>query len=104
MKRSPLRRKPSTLAKSRLKPVSARRKVELRRYSELRKEYLEAHPMCMLTTKGIRCPMQTTDIHHLAGRNGKRLTDFSKVIGLCRQHHAFCHSNPAWARQNGYLI
>ena len=100
MKRTPLKRKPSTLAKSRLKPVSARRKVELKAYTLLRKAYLGNHPIC----EWQGCKNKADQIHHKNHRHKDRLNDVTHWMAICFWHHRDAHDHPAIARELGYLI
>jgi len=82
---------------SRLKPVSDKRKVLNKEYSEARKEYFSTHPNCEV------CGAGATDIHHKAKR-GKNLSNLEMFMATCRTCHNRIHDNPAWARELGYLI
>ncbi len=68
---------------ARLKPVSDKRKILNKEYSEARKE--------------------ATDIHHKSKR-GKNLSSQQTFMAVCRNCHTRIHDNPAWARELGYLI
>lgn len=78
--------------------------MELKAYTLLRKAYLEANPLCRVCMDLCFRAPPATEIHHLEKRHGKRLNDFSKVIGVCDDHHHAIHQNPSWAREHGYLI
>ena len=81
----------------RLNPVSKKHKVELAEYSKKRKVYLLRNPHCEI------CGVMATDIHHKA-RRGKNLNNEETWMPVCRLCHNKCHDNPAWAKENGYLI
>lgn len=103
MKRSPLKRKTplkggSSLKRTPLRPVSKKRRGELKEYSVLRKVYLATFPKCWC------CPNPATDIHHRHGRFKDRLNDTTFWIGVCRPCHDKIHSNPAWAYENRLLV
>lgn len=89
MKRSPLRK------------VSSKRAKELKVYSELRKLFLPVRQYCEIFVDG--CTRKATDIHHINGRNGKRLNDTSWWLPSCRNCHRFLHDHPKYARENGFL-
>lgn len=93
MKRSPLKRK------TRLRPVSTRRRKALKVYSSLRAEFLGSHKACIVCMD-----RKSTDVHHMNGRHNARLNDTQHWLPVCRRCHDLIHSNPAWARENGYLI
>lgn len=98
-RRKPLRAKKGFKSGGgRLKPVSDSRKKKNEEYSKVRKEYLQQ--------VGGRCEVcggQATDIHHKSKR-GKNLCAKDTFLALCRQCHTKIHDNPAWARENGYLV
>ena len=81
----------------RLNPFSKKHKVELAEYSKKRKVYLLCNPHCEI------CGVMATDIHHKA-RRGKNLNNEETWMPVCRQCHNKCHDNPAWAKENEYLI
>jgi hypothetical protein len=94
MKRTPLRK------------VSKKRAVQNRKYSKLKKEFLEG---CVCTVcldehypdaAKIR---SAVDVHHKHGRVGEMLNNQLFWMAVCREHHDMIHQNPAWARENGYL-
>lgn len=124
MKRTPLKRK------SRLSPVSAKRKVEMKEYSKKRKAFLDRHPICQLwleqngydrnvNVERIGCffnigtrlmedrylvqdvPL-SCDVHHMKKR-GKNYLDESTWAALSRNAHAYIESHKSWARANGWL-
>lgn len=106
MKRMPIRR------------VSAKRGKQLREYSKLRKEYLEAHPICeiwlaenqtkLLHTEDAEGLLgeapRSEEIHHRRGRFGSRLNDTEFWLALCPACHRLIHQNPKWAYERGYLL
>lgn len=83
----------------RLRPLSPKRKKETRKYSDLRKEFLDDHPQCAVFPW-----LPATEIHHVAGRENSRLNDTSKWLAVSRQGHDKIHNNPEWAYENGYLL
>ena len=101
---SMLRRKTPLKAKSgfkkrggRIKPVSDRRKKINEEYSKVRKSYLLAHPRCEV------CGAPACDIHHKK-RRGANLCAEHTFMACCRPCHHRIETNPAWAREKGYLI
>lgn len=119
MKRSPLRK------------VSKKREKLNREYSKLRKEYLDAHPICQiwLDDNGWRQWTETppsyykdghpsipaivlkmsygapwaTECHHRRGR-GRFLLDTSTWMALSFDMHRWVHNNPAQAYAKGYML
>jgi hypothetical protein len=100
-----LRRKTPLKAKTgfkkrggKLNPVSERLKQRSIEYSRVRKEYLEEKDWkCEI------CNREATDIHHKKGR-GKNTCNKQTFMATCRLCHQYIHDNPAWARENNYLI
>lgn len=84
--------------RQRIKPVSTRRKAENAEYTKLRREFLAAHPACLV------CKGQASEIHHACGRQGKRLLDVEFFRQLCSSCHRRVHENPAWAKERGLLV
>lgn len=82
LKRTPLKRS----KEYKIPKESAKRKIENRTYSKLRKEYLEANPVCGFDG----CQAIATDIHHKKSR-GINLNNVNTWIGLCRNHHCVVH-------------
>lgn len=111
MKRTPLKRRTplksgsgfknngSSLKRTRLNPISKKRREQNKDYSKVRKAYMTAHPKCELCNKA-----NASDIHHKAGRWKERLTDATNFMALCRECHEHIHKNPGWAYGNGYLL
>lgn len=91
MKRTPLRR------------VSKKKKEQDARYFELRKLFLSLRPLCQVSLDmGEKPPRQSTDIHHMAGR-GKNYLAVETWLAVSRHWHKEIHTNPKWARAQGYL-
>lgn len=120
-RRKPLKRSTKPLKRTPLARVSKKRAKEMRTYSKLRKEFLEAHPWCqvwlkengfiesnaymMLAYAGTiqrECP-PACDIHHAAGRSGSNYLDTSTWMACSREGHRKIHDNPKWAREMGFL-
>lgn len=80
-----------------LSPVSEKRMKQLAEYRDKRPEFL----------KEKRCPVTggaATEVHHMDGREGERLLDFSKCIAVSRDGHRWIHEHPAEAREKGWLV
>lgn len=87
------------MRRSRLNSVSKRRSAELREYSKLRKDFLLAHPKCTVYPN-----LNSSDIHHMRGRWGARLNETEYWMAVSRSAHREIHDNPAWAKEQGYLL
>lgn len=84
--------------RQRIKPASAKRTRENAEYTKLRREFLAAHPACLV------CRGPASEIHHARGRQGKRLLDVEFFRQLCSGCHRRVHDNPAWATERGLLF
>lgn len=78
--------------------VSAKRAVENKEYARLRKDYLEAYPVCEV----VECQRKATEIHHQHGRENEKLTDVNFFLAVCRPCHERITLDPKWAIDNGY--
>ena len=104
MKRSPLRRKSGlrgngTLRRSKLNPVSSKRRRQLSEYAKVRSAYLKLNPVCVCCATH-----PSTEIHHRKGRWKERLNDSIWFAALCRNCHDYIHANAEWAYEKGWLI
>lgn len=81
---------------------TANRAAQEREYSERRKIYLEAHPLCeRCLVDGIEEP--AAQLHHKRGRDGERLLDESEFAALCVFCHDFTEAKPAEAMKEGWI-
>lgn len=128
IRRTPLKRGTKPLKRTPLRKVSKKRAKEGRIYSEKRKAFLEAHPICQVwvAMRGIKeippliyviegrvyCAEDmihngaptSCDIHHKAKRTGSNYLDESTWLAVSREMHEKIHQNPSWARAQGYLV
>lgn len=117
MKRSLLKRK--TPLKRSAKPMrraSTALAARRRQYSKQRKVFLNRpeNQWCPVAAAGLtghvwlssgrpRLEIQTTDVHHRKGRDGKLLLDERYWLAVSRAGHEFIHANPNEARKHGWL-
>lgn len=94
------RYKPLQRSRKRICRVSKVRRTRLTEYYEKRLEFLRANLWCQVGS----CKNSSTQVHHLAGRHGKRLLDFERCVATCFTCHRKIHDHPAWAKANGYLL
>lgn len=85
--------------KNPVKKVSAKRSVENQQYARLRKEYLEAYPVCEV----VECHRKSTQIHHIKGRANDLLNDVNYFLAVCDLCHQRIHAEPKWAEENNYI-
>lgn len=81
-----------------IRKVSKKRVVENRKYSGLRKQFLEGK-ICEAQLNG--CTGQATQVHHAAGRIGSRLVDVKKFVAVCASCHRQIEDSPEKANKLG---
>ena len=84
------------LKRSPIRKVSEKRQKQNKEYLNKRKEFLIGK-VCPVTNK------PATEIHHMNGRNGKRLNDESEWLAVTRSGHRWIHEHPKEAREKGWL-
>ncbi len=109
MKPSPIIRRSPLKRKSRLKPVSAKRREQNADYAKLREDFLWHHPQCQVClqekVKDARVIVQAaTQVHHANRRSGKLLLDTRFFVATCAAHHDKIEKFGNWARENGWLV
>lgn len=82
--------------KKSIRQYSKKRTKENRKYSTLRKQFLEGKE-CEARLEG--CTGVATDVHHTEGRIGERFLDVITWKGLCRNCHQIVENNPALAKR-----
>lgn len=114
MKRTPIKRK------SRLSPVSAKRRGANKEYAASRKAFLALRPLCevwrqiaqdqdaelfhaIFKTGVYSHPVYSEDIHHVEGRAGSRFLDVNTWMAVSRKAHRWIHSHGRQAREKGWL-
>jgi hypothetical protein len=83
---------------ARIKPVSDKRTIELKKYSALRRHYLDIHQICEV----VGCCKVATDIHHQISRTNENLLDTNYFMAICRDHHIYYTANSKEAIEKGY--
>lgn len=81
-----------------MRRVSRKHAAQLRRYTQLRRDFLDAQPRCGFPGG---CVNAATEVHHKRGRVGDLLLDTNLWLGLCRAHHAWITEHPAAAYEMG---
>ncbi len=87
------------MRRTRLKPVSDKRKKENAKYLKLREDFLEKNPVCQVDY----CRAKSKDVHHMMAR-GKHLCETAFFLAVCRAHHNEIENNKTWARSMGYIL
>jgi hypothetical protein len=85
--------------RKRIKPKSSKRTREAVIYDRLKREFLAEHLFCEFPN----CFETHLDIHHKA-RRGPFFLRVDTWMAVCRPHHDQIETNPAWAKENGYLL
>lgn len=109
--------------KTRLNPISAKRRKERKIYMEKRAAFLDEHPVCQAAIKILgldealvrngdgyyyangklnRLP-RSVEIHHVKGRHNGNYLNTDSWLAISREMHEAIHRNPKWARENGLL-
>lgn len=83
-----------------VKKVTEKRAKQNQEYAKLRKEYLEVYPVCEV----VECHNKSKEIHHMAGRDGDKLTDPDNFLAVCPSCHHKITIDSAWAIEQGYSI
>lgn len=83
-----------------ISPVSAKRRVEMDKYSTLREAFLIAKPKCEAYLVG--CTGTSTDVHHKAGRVGENYLKVGTWLAVCRSCHGWIETNPEAAKELGF--
>jgi len=86
-------------AKKAIRQMSEKREEESKEYKELRLQFLEENPICIITGN------KATEIHHkYSGKDrGKHFLNTTTWLAVSRYAHEWIHENPKEARELGYL-
>ena len=112
------------MKRTRLAPMSAKRKRDHAIYMKKRAAFLEAHPFCQVWIQRMGLDEEAViqwggnykdlagefgivprseDVHHVAGRSGSNYLDESTWLAVSREQHESIHSHPSFARRQGWL-
>ena len=86
-----------------MKPIhhrSAKMQKKMKQYNLLRAAYIADHPQCEIAMDA--CTGASTEIHHMAGRRGDRLTDSTLFRATCRSCHRWVTDHSREAIQLGH--
>lgn len=87
------------IRRTRLRPMSDKRRAESRLYFAQRSVFLTARPACEV------CKAKPSrDVHHAAGRIGGNYLDEGTWLAVCRGCHDEIHRNPSAAREAGLIV
>lgn len=106
--------------RSRINPISQKRRSILKEYTKLKAEFLKNHPFCqhyllenypgfalcvlehMALTGQIKAP-KSEEIHHKKGR-ARFMLDTSTWMAVRAGHDKFIHGDPKSAYAKGYML
>lgn len=93
------------MKKTRLHRRSKKLQSEMRKYRKEKAEFLEKNIWCEFPASDGRpsCLNRSVDVHHINGREGKKLRDQSNWVAVCRFCHDYIHNNGKEARRLGIL-
>lgn len=91
----------TTIRRTPLKPVSAKRRVEAAVYRVQRLAFLTERPRCEFP---LGCTERSTTVHHLRGRTGDLFLDERWWKASCLDHNAWCEDNPAESDRIGWRL
>ena len=87
------------MKRSKINPISKKRRLERKEYAQLRLTYLKDHNMCEACGRFNSC-----EIHHKKGTFGKRLLDVTYFMAVCRPCHRYITDNPIPALEKGWRL
>ena len=91
------------LKRSKINPVSKKRMILNRERRQFVSELLRFRLMCEARIRG--CTMTPTDVHEILTRGrGGSIIEPENCLALCRSCHFFITTEPAWAKQNGFVV
>lgn len=90
---------PAQKNKKPIKQVAKKRARQLRKYTKLRKVFLEAHPECEIPVEG--CTVTATEVHHAGGRENELLLDISRYKAACHNCHTVATEKSKQAISDG---
>lgn len=87
----------------RISPRSEKRIIADKKYSKLRKVFLEEKPICEV--QQIDCTGMSTQVHHtFSGKDrSEHYLEIETWISTCHNCHTYIHINSLWARNVGFL-
>lgn len=80
-----------------VRKVSKKRVKENKKYSTLRKQFLEDHPVCEARLEG--CTGVADQVHHKAGRVVDKFLDVSTWLPVCANCHHWIELHPEESKE-----
>ncbi len=85
--------------RKRVKPISDKRRSQMRDYARIRKEFLGTRKICEV--KG--CDKTAREVHHMRGRAGALYLNTQHWLAVCSDCHHWITDNPGEAREEGLI-
>lgn len=98
-----LRRTGPPARRTRLRPVSPRRRKRDASYGDARQAvYERAEGHCEVRVAP-SCTGRCENVHHIAGRDGPDPHRLANLVGCCAGCHRLIHGYPGWAYKWGWM-
>jgi len=98
--------KQKLITKKKPKLLSSKRTSQVSKYQKACKEFKlqPENQHCPVINKLKGITVQTTDVHHIKGRENDMLLDQKHWLAVSREGHQWIHNNPEESRKMGWLI
>lgn len=84
----------------RINPFSDKHLDALKVYKIVRLEFIVHNRFCQAKMKG--CTKDATQVHHICGRIGDKLTDSKNFLAVCHSCHCYIENHPEIAKELGF--
>lgn len=93
------------MRRSRLNPTSKKRNQQNRERDFVRKVIMKERGALCEAMIPATCTYVGTDLHEILTRaRGGSIIDPDNILLLCRECHGFITSQPAWSKENGFVV
>lgn len=92
------------MKRSRINPVSKKRREQIPQRSALREAQLRRRPDCEARLSN--CTRKATDVHEIINRS-QRSTSWLEpelFVSLCRSCHQWVTEHPLWSKRHGFTL
>jgi hypothetical protein len=89
--------------KNKIKPISNKQALRIRKYSLIRNKYVIDNPLCKMNVV-VECTYYTTEVHHSKGKTGDLLFDIRYFVPGCAACHRWVEVHPAEAYKLGLSV
>lgn len=92
------------MKRSRLNPISKKRRALNVDRREFVRRILEERPQCEAQIPYV-CSNHATDVHEILTRaRGGSIIDEDNVLALCRRCHTFITDHPSFSQEHGFTV